>query len=157
MQICHESVKTVTGTLCSGTVVPYRRNSYFNGYQINNSDALLKIRFTNICLKSIILKPRSLIIKTGKESYSLIDEDFIGSETFEELMPPNSVREIGVFLDQMNKTLCIKSLQTYSGFNIYPLKIYIRDSKGKKYKTNSFEYDEATGNIFTKGSILKHT
>lgn len=28
MQICHESVKTVTGTLCSGTVVPYRRNSY---------------------------------------------------------------------------------------------------------------------------------
>jgi len=28
MQICHKSVKTVIGTLCSGTVVPYRRNSY---------------------------------------------------------------------------------------------------------------------------------
>jgi hypothetical protein len=28
MQICHQSVKTVTGILCSGTVVPYRRNSY---------------------------------------------------------------------------------------------------------------------------------
>ena len=28
MQICHKSVKTVTGTLCSGTVVPYHRNSY---------------------------------------------------------------------------------------------------------------------------------
>jgi len=29
MQICHKSVKTVTGTLCSGTVVPYRRNTQF--------------------------------------------------------------------------------------------------------------------------------
>ena len=29
MQICHKSVKTVTGTLCSGTVVPYHRNSHF--------------------------------------------------------------------------------------------------------------------------------
>ena len=28
MQICHKSVKTVTGTLCSGTVVPYHRNSF---------------------------------------------------------------------------------------------------------------------------------
>ena len=27
MQICHKSVKTVTGTLCSGTVVPYHRNT----------------------------------------------------------------------------------------------------------------------------------
>lgn len=33
MQICHKSVKTVTGTLCSGTVVPYHRNSY-SGFQM---------------------------------------------------------------------------------------------------------------------------
>lgn len=48
MQICHESVKTVTGTLCSGTVVPYRRNSYyrlpvhFKPWAVN---ALVKIQF----------------------------------------------------------------------------------------------------------------
>lgn len=28
MQICHTSVKTVTGPICSGTVVPYQQNSY---------------------------------------------------------------------------------------------------------------------------------
>jgi hypothetical protein len=41
MQICHESVKTVTGTLCSGTVVPYRRNSY--------------ITFTAVCKFKVIV------------------------------------------------------------------------------------------------------
>jgi len=29
MQICHMSVKTVTGPICAGTVVLYQRNSYF--------------------------------------------------------------------------------------------------------------------------------
>ena len=39
MQICHKSVKTVTGTLCPGTVVPYHRNT--QGVEHRSSDCCI--------------------------------------------------------------------------------------------------------------------
>ncbi|MBC7589058.1 MAG: hypothetical protein H7178_11945 [Chitinophagaceae bacterium] len=113
-------------------------------------DGVLKIRFINISQHSIILKPRTLTIKTGKYSYNLNQGDFLRMDTFDELMPPNSMREIGVYFDEMKSSLNIKDSKNFTEAEEYSLKVTICDHVGKKFRNNMYTYEEATNRYLKK-------
>jgi len=115
-------------------------------------DSLIRVRFTNIGLLPVILKPRTLSIKNRTKVYTLDRDDYWGMEDFEELMPPTSSRDIGVYLDSVEEALGIASPRSYDeeSFNkLYPLVVSVHDHAGKRYSTKVYSYHEVVGEFVT--------
>ncbi|TCI04782.1 hypothetical protein EZV61_02080 [Corallincola luteus] len=115
-------------------------------------EGLIKVRFTNIGPQPVILKPNTLVIECNNNVYKLDREDFWGMDDFEELMPPTSSREIGIYLDSVCKALVIESPKKYDdeSFNkLYQLRVLVQDHTNKIYKTSKFKYHEAVGEFIT--------
>ncbi len=113
---------------------------------------LMKIRFTNLGAQPVILKPKTLEIECKGKVYSLYSDDYIGMDDFEELMPPMSSRSIGVFLSPVLSKLEISSPEQYDdeSFNkLYPLKLSVKDHKGKLYRNKKVSYHEAVAEYVT--------
>ena len=115
-------------------------------------EALIRVRFTNIGPQPVILKPQSLVVECCGSAYKLEREDYWGMEGFDELMPPTSSREIGIYLDSVCEALGIKSPKKYDdeSFNkLYPLRIQVQDHTNNIYKTKKFKYHESVGEFIT--------
>ncbi len=113
---------------------------------------LIRLRFTNISPLPIIIKPETVIISGNGHSFELARHDYWGKDQIEELMPPNSVRELGVDIEWVMEALGIQSPKEYDdcSFNkLYPLVASIEDHKGKRFETRAFSYHEAVGEFIT--------
>lgn len=60
-------------------------------------ECVIKVRFTNIAPQPLILKPNTLVIECNGNTFRLDREECLGMEYFDELMPPTSCREIGIY------------------------------------------------------------
>lgn len=113
---------------------------------------VIKVRFTNLGNRPIIIKPQTLEItgKTGR--FKLSRYEYWGMERLEELMPPQSVREIGLVEEWVLEDLGITSPDKYDdeSFNrLYPLTVSVKDHSGKIFKNSKFSYHEAVGEYVT--------
>jgi hypothetical protein len=124
----------------------------FTDDEDTKDDGLIKVRFTNLGPQPVILKPKTLAIECNGNAYQLDGEDYWGMEGFDELMPPTSSREIGIYLDSVCKTLGIETPKKYddeSFKKLYPLSVQVRDHANKIYKTKKFKYHESVGEFIT--------
>ena len=115
-------------------------------------EGLIKVRFTNIGQKAIIVKPNTLVIESQNRTYKLNREDYLGMEDFQELMPPMSSREIGIYLDSVLEALNIVSPKKYDDESLnklYPLQVKVRDHTGKIFRTKKYSYLESVGEFVT--------
>jgi hypothetical protein len=110
------------------------------------SEYFMKVRFTNLGSQTVIIKPRTLKIECMGKVYSLVNDDYIGMDDFDEVLIPMSSRSIGVFQSTILSELDISSQKKYddeSFYKLYPFKISVKDHQGKTYTNKSYSYHEA--------------
>tara|TARA_R110002033_G_scaffold77671_1_gene129179 strand:- start:37 stop:549 length:513 start_codon:yes stop_codon:yes gene_type:complete len=110
------------------------------------SENLMKVRFTNLGSQTVIIKPKTLKIECKEKAYFLVNDDYIGMDDFDEVLTPMSSRTIGVFQSEILNKLDISSPKKYDeeSFNkLYPLKISVKDHRGKTYTNKRYSYHEA--------------
>lgn len=118
----------------------------------DDSGGLFKVRFTNIGAQPVILKPDTFQISHMDKIFEVCREDYLGKENFQELMPPTSMREIGVFEDLVRSKLGIVSPESYDdgSFNkLYKLELSVADHAGKVYRNSKHSFHESVGEFVT--------
>ncbi|WP_456294912.1 hypothetical protein [Vibrio sp. AK197] len=127
--------------------------SDFEGWpKESEHEYVMKVRFTNLGSQAVIIKPKTLLIESNGKVFYLDRFDFVGMDSFKEVITPMSSAYIGIFQSDILETLSISSPEKYDdeAFNkLYRLNISVKDHKGRCYRNNRYSYHEAIAQYVT--------